>query len=209
MHLTSDTFHVVLLLALGVFAARLTLDNARLRRLAATDDLTGLHNLRSFESRLALMVRAAYDERTPLSMLVLDVDRLKSLNDRHGHLTGAEAVRSIGRIIASRLPADAVACRYGGDEFAIAIPECTPFRMRRIADDLRYAVHQSVPTLAGQAFAQGTLSISVGGATASLGRDVPRRRTGEDADTGEWLFRAADAALYHAKALGRNQVWVA
>ena len=205
-----DWFQIALFFAAGVIAGRMTVDADRLRRIASTDDLTGLHNLRSFESRLARMVRTAHEDRTPLSMLVVDVDRLKALNDQHGHLAGAEAVREVGHIIATRLPAEAVACRYGGDEFAIVIPQCTSFTVRRIADDLRHAVHAAAPTLAGRAFARGALSISVGAASVSFDCDpLSRTPAREDCDTAEWLFRAADSALYHAKSQGRNQVSVA
>lgn len=76
----------------------------------------------------------------PLVVLVLDADRLKSINDTHGHLAGAEAVRTIGRIIASQAPRDAVACRYGGDEFVIALPRCSEVGGRAFADGLRHAV---------------------------------------------------------------------
>jgi diguanylate cyclase (GGDEF)-like protein len=182
----------------------------RLHLLAMTDDLTGLHNLRSFEVQLATMVRASRETQTPLALLVLDVDRLKSLNDRYGHLTGAEAVRSVGHIIGRQIPPDAVACRYGGDEFAIAVPRCAPFVADQVADRLRSAVHGSAPALAGRRFPAGTLSISVGGACASFDRNAPSRAVlPGDAETGEALFRAADAALYRAKAGGRNQVCVA
>jgi diguanylate cyclase (GGDEF)-like protein len=175
-----------------------------------TDDLTGLHNLRSFEARLEAMVRTCGESRAPLALLVLDVDRLKDLNDRYGHLTGAEAVRTVGHVIAKRLPPEAVACRYGGDEFVVAVPQCPLAQVQRVADDLRRAVHECAPVLSGQAFAAGTLSISVGVAGASFARGTALRVVpSRDVEAGEWLFRAADAALYRAKASGRNQVCVA
>ena len=99
--------------------------------------------------------RLARDKQAPLGLLVLDLDRLKSLNDQHGHLTGAEAVRTVGRIIGERLPPGAVACRYGGDEFAIAIPACSPQQGRQVAEQLCEAVHESAPVLAGRSFAGG------------------------------------------------------
>ena len=137
------------------------------------------------------------------------MDRLKSLNDQHGHLTGAEAVRAVGRIIGQRLPPGAVACRYGGDEFAIAIPRCTSRQGHEVADDLCRAVHDSAPVLAGRPFAAGTLSISVGGTCALVDGSTPTRAISpRDIDVGEALFQAADAALYRAKASGRNRVWV-
>jgi diguanylate cyclase (GGDEF)-like protein len=206
-----DLVQIGLFLAVGMITAKLTSDADRLRRLAMTDDLTGLHNLRSFEARLAAMVRASRETDAPLALLVLDVDRLKTMNDQFGHLTGAEAVRTVGHIIGHRLQApDTAACRYGGDEFVIAIPRCTSFEVHRVANDLCQAVHDSAPVLAGRPFAIGTLSISVGVAIASFGRrGPPGGLAGGDAKTGESLFRAADAALYRAKARGRNQVCVA
>jgi len=83
-------------IAVGAISAKLAGVTRRLHQLAMTDDLTGLHNLRSLEARLRHMVRNARATETPLSLLVLDVDRLKSLNDVHGHLAGAEAVRTVG-----------------------------------------------------------------------------------------------------------------
>jgi diguanylate cyclase (GGDEF)-like protein len=206
----SDLVQVALFLAVGLMTARLTRDADRLRRLAMTDDLTGLHNLRSFEARLATMVRASRESRAPLALLVLDVDRLKSLNDQYGHLTGAEAVRTVGQIIGRRVSPDAAACRYGGDEFVIAVPKCTPAGVRRVADDLCRAVHECEPVLSGRRFGVGTLSISVGVAGTSFDRRTASPVVSpRDVEVGESLFREADAALYRAKARGRNQVCVA
>ena len=205
-----DLVQIALFLAVGMFTAKLTVDADRLHRLAMTDDLTGLHNLRSFEARLATMVRASRESQAPLALLVLDVDHLKSLNDQYGHLTGAEAVRTVGRIIGEGLPPGAVACRYGGDEFVMAVPRCTPFQVQRVAVDLCRAVHAIAPVLAGRGFPAGTLSISVGASSAPLDPAATSRDgSSRDVEAGEALFRAADAALYRAKAKGRNQVCVA
>jgi diguanylate cyclase (GGDEF)-like protein len=206
----SDLIQILLFLAVGITTARLTDDADRLRRLALTDDLTGLHNLRSFEARLLGMVRASRAGRTPLVLLVLDVDRLKMLNDRHGHLAGAEAVRTVGHIIGRQLTADAVGCRYGGDEFVVAVPESSAFDGYRLADDLCHAVNACAPMLAGQQFPEGTLSISVGVVSASFEHGASSTDPlARDVESGEAAFRAADAALYRAKSRGRNQVCVA
>lgn len=206
----SDLLQIVLFLVVGVIAARMSRDANRLRVLAATDDLTGLHNLRSFEAHLARMVRAAREQRTRVALLVLDVDHLKAFNDQYGHTTGAEAVRAVGHLVAGRLPPEAVACRYGGDEFVIAVPHGGLPAGQQLADDLRRAVRDCAPVLAGRTFAAGALSISAGVASAAFdpvgGSDDPARRDRED---GEALFGEADAALYRAKANGRNQVAVA
>jgi len=201
----SDAVVIALFVAAGITAAKLADDAEHLRALAMTDDLTGLHNLRSFEARLAPMVRDACASGAPFAMLVLDVDRLKSLNDRYGHLVGAEAVRMVGHTLAARLPPEAVACRYGGDEFVVAIPRCSSARANGIADDIRQAVHDTAPVLAGIPFPEASLSISIGIAARPGDLDADER----GGEAGEALFRAADAALYRAKACGRNHVSVA
>lgn len=205
----SDLVQVALFVAVGIVTAKLADDARRLHSLAATDDLTGLHNLRSFEARLSDMVRASRESGAPLAMLVLDVDRLKSINDAYGHLAGAEAVREVGHLLATHLPANAVACRYGGDEFAVVIPGSLEGHAYAVADALRRAVQEAAPTLAGRLFPIRTLSISVG--VACLTAVSTTRSDGEppnDARTGEELFGAADRALYAAKEGGRNGVTV-
>ena len=202
----SDLVQIALFAAVSLTAAKLANDRRRLHQLAITDDLTGLHNLRSFEMQLRTSMRHAMIHALPIALLVLDLDRLKSLNDTHGHLAGAEAVRTVGRLLAERLPKDTVACRYGGDEFVVALPGCDDVHAAAIADDLRRAVNGSAPVLAGVPFPAGTLSISVGMACRSFdGGPLPRGPAADDA-AGEALFRAADAALYAAKAAGRNRV---
>lgn len=201
-----DVLQIALFIAVGVITARLEGDARRLRVLATTDDLTGLHNLRSFEQRLASMVRASRETGTALSLCVLDVDRLKSLNDVHGHLAGAEAVRTIGHIMAAWAPPGGVACRYGGDEFVVALPRCAAPEARDLADSLRRQVNAAAPVLAGIPFPAATLSVSVGVACHAFG---DARVTGSDDELGEALFRTADHALYQAKARGRNHIWVA
>jgi diguanylate cyclase (GGDEF)-like protein len=205
----SDLVQIALFIAVGLVTAKLTDDARRLHVLAMTDDLTGLHNLRSFAARLKTMVRGSRERRSPLSVLVLDVDRLKSLNDTYGHSTGADAVRTVGHILAARLPAEAVACRYGGDEFVVAIPDRSQPEAESIAEDLCRTVEAAAPMLAGRPFAAATLSVSVGVACLFPAQHVTDAGAGSDAEVAQLLFRAADLALYSAKGNGRNQVSVA
>jgi diguanylate cyclase (GGDEF)-like protein len=200
-----DVLQIAVFVAVGLITAKLTGDARRLHRLAMTDDLTGLHNLRSFEQKLEAMVRTSRDGRTPLSLLVIDLDRLKTLNDVHGHLAGAEAVRTVGHLIGAWTPPDGVACRYGGDEFVVAIPNCTSTQAIALADRLRQQVNDTAPVLAGIEFPATTLSVSVGVAT----RPVDQTELDSANDSGEALFRLADAALYSAKQDGRNHVHLA
>ncbi len=201
----TDFVQIALFIAVGLVTAKLMSDRRQLRRLAMTDDLTGLHNLRSFEAAFETALRDACQDGEPLALLLLDVDRLKSLNDTYGHLTGAEAVRTVGDTLASHLPPDAIACRYGGDEFAAVLPGCTEADANQVAERLREAVQATEPVLAGRTFDAATLSISVG-----LAYLDPHASTPHDYDRlGLTLFRTADRALYRAKGEGRNRVQVA
>jgi diguanylate cyclase (GGDEF)-like protein len=203
----ADIVQIGLFLAVGIVTARLVGDADRMRVLATTDDLTGLHNLRSFEARLADMLGAARAAHAPLSLLVLDVDHLKSVNDKFGHLAGAEAVRTVGQTLTAHLPPDAVACRYGGDEFVVALPGRTAAQAEEIAGDLRQAVRAVAPVLAGHHLPAAALSISVGVACRSFAADAAARDAdATDKQEGEALFQSADNALYKAKADGRDRV---
>jgi diguanylate cyclase (GGDEF)-like protein len=155
------------------------------------------------------MVRACRTGGLPIAMLVLDLDRLKSLNDVHGHLAGGEAVQTLGHVLAARLPAEAVACRFGGDEFVVAIPDCTTVRAEGVADDIRRAVKALAPTLAGVSFPAGTLSVSVGVACLLFASgDAVQSSHPVDIVIREALFRGADRSLYAAKEQGRDRVSV-
>ena len=201
----SDIVQIILFVAIGLVTARLAADRRRLQRLSITDDLTGLLNLRGFEDRLGTAIRTSRENASPLSILVLDVDRLKSINDTHGHRAGADSVRIVGALIGSHLPAGGFACRFGGDEFVVALPGRDHSAATGTAEALRRAVHAAAPRLAGIRFPAGTLSISVG--LASQTRfDEPDTPEASDRQLGEALFRSADQSLYRAKAGGRNQV---
>lgn len=199
----SDYLQVSLFLIVGAITARLAGDRRAMNRLAETDDLTGLQNLRSFESKLLATVRRAQTRRMIVTMLVLDVDELKKINDGHGHLAGAEAVREVGHIIADTFVGSAAACRYGGDEFAILMSNTDARSSLAAAERLRKAVESHAPVLVGRRFPAGTLTISVGvaGCLPEGARDPEL--------VGEELFHAADHALYQAKRHGRNRVRLA
>jgi diguanylate cyclase (GGDEF)-like protein len=201
----SDIIQILLFVAAGLISAKLFRDARRLKVLATTDDLTGLHNLRSFEENFSKM----HNTNTPLSLLVLDLDHLKDLNDSCGHLCGAEAVRTVGHIIAAQIPADAVACRYGGDEFAVLLPTCSIATAEEVASSIRAAVHAVAPRLGGRLMPAGLLSVSVG--VAGRPARKPGASTEREAERfeAEALFRAADRALYSAKGGGRNRVSIA
>jgi diguanylate cyclase (GGDEF)-like protein len=128
------------------------------------------------------------------------VDRLKAINDVHGHLTGADAVRHVGRVIARSIPRRAIACRYGGDEFVIFIPRCDEDEAIVIAERICASIRDSEVILAGHQFARGALSVSVGVTTRRMTLAQGSRAFAED------MFRETDGAMYQAKAAGRDGV---
>jgi len=175
----------------------LALGNARLReslrRQSVLDALTGLFNRRYFDETMKRELARARRSGLPMALLVLDIDHFKQVNDRYGHAAGDVVLRNIAGQIRSWIREGDVACRYGGEEFVILMPECGAGVARERADMLRQAIAATVFSSDGSGPERVTASFGVA--------ELPRH--GEEADA---LFRAADTALYRAKHLGRNQV---
>lgn len=159
------------------------------RELSLTDELTGTYNRRYCALRLHQEIARATRYRHPLCVVLIDVDRFKEINDRHGHHAGDAVLKEICRVILSHSRVENALCRYGGDEFAILLPE-TPWTGALVyADRIRATVGRTV-------FPHGEpVTISVGVSAFP-----------DDAADADALFRAADASLYSAKARGRNRV---
>jgi diguanylate cyclase (GGDEF)-like protein/PAS domain S-box-containing protein len=169
----------------------------RLERMAATDALTGIANRRAFDERLVTEWRRAAREGTSLSLLLLDADRFKLFNDRHGHSEGDRCLRAIAATVeaVSRRPGDLPA-RYGGEEFALILPGTDEAGAASVAERLRARMEAAaLPHEANTPW--GVVTLSIGCATV--------RPAGAEPDTDN-LLRRADAALYQAKADGRNRV---
>jgi diguanylate cyclase (GGDEF)-like protein len=169
----------------------LALRNARLlgenERLATRDSLTGLANRRLFDESLQREVARAQRLDTPLSLLVLDVDHFKQVNDTYGHQTGDTVLREVADALVSNTKNYDVAARYGGDEFVVLLPGCSREDAVRVAERVRHGVANAV--------GEAPVTISAGVAT------VP-----DNASDAERLMAAADAALYDAKRTGRDRV---
>lgn len=170
---------------------RRTAAEADLALLSMTDSLTGLPNRRHFDEFLAREWRRASRTGATLSMLLIDADRFKDLNDRFGHVRGDEVLRQLSATIAGaiRRPGD-LAARYGGEEFAVVMPDTDAAGARRVAEAIRYRVSKL-------GVGDGsTLTVSIGVATAKPSPDTPVAS----------LIAEADAALYGAKSAGRDRV---
>jgi len=164
--------------------------NAKLKETSFKDEVTGLYNRRFFSLRLEEEISRFRRFNHPVSVVVLDVDGFKSVNDEFGHAVGDETLRDIAQILMKHSRGINVVSRYGGDEFAILLVETSKAGARLYADRIRQVI-------GGFPFSHGKCI------TASLGvASVPD----DDAATAEDLFRAADEALYAAKRAGKNQV---
>ncbi len=174
--------------------------NALLERMATTDELTGVPNrrffLESLERELRKLTRVAAGQ--PLSVLVIDLDRFKSINDRYGHAAGDAVLRGVAQRLARGVRATDLAARYGGEEFAILLPGTDRAGARYLAEKLRAEIEGAEFLYDGRPL---PVTISVGVATIE---EVPRY----EPTLGDDLLRRADQAMYRAKTGGRNRVEV-
>lgn len=169
-------------------------DNRRLEELATTDALTRLLNRRALLDRLSVEVDRARRFRSQLSLLMVDVDHFKAINDEHGHLVGDDILRQTGTLLGGAVRTIDVAARYGGEEFVVILPETAQDGAAVFAERLREQVAEQSFEAAGER--NFHLTCSIGVATFPS----PRVASTED------LFARADEALYRAKSGGRNQV---
>jgi two-component system, cell cycle response regulator len=175
--------------ALAELAAR----NELLAKLALTDPLTGLPNRRAFEESLSREVALAIRHVRPLSLLLLDLDHFKRVNDTFGHPAGDEVLASLGLLLGRQGRRGDVVARIGGEEFAVVLPETGKEQAAATAERIRIAVSSS--PLGARAKVPVTVSIGVASLPQPCG----------DLET---LVSTADAALYAAKSAGRDRVGV-
>jgi two-component system, cell cycle response regulator len=176
------------------YAERLR-DNVQLSiEMAITDALTGLSNRRYMESHLGTLIEQAAARGKPLATLIIDIDYFKAINDTHGHDAGDDVLRDFAMRIKKSIRGIDLACRYGGEEFVIVMPETDMAVAAMVAERLRRRI-AAEPF----AIAQGTRHIPV---TISIGIAGLRDKD----DTAAALLKRADQALYRAKRDGRNRV---
>jgi two-component system, cell cycle response regulator len=169
-------------------------DNRRLEALATTDPLTRLLNRRALLERLSIEVDRAHRYGSSLSLLLLDIDHFKAINDTAGHLVGDGVLRQLGELLAYSVRTADVVARYGGEEFVVILPETSSEGGVIFAERLRDTVERHAFDVSNDEPLHLTASIGV--ATFPS----PRVESTED------LFARADEALYRAKSGGRNQV---
>jgi diguanylate cyclase (GGDEF)-like protein len=190
------TFNAIDLGMLELLSAPIAdaLDRAQLQRLSITDPLTGLLNRRYLEERLVEELNRSQRYNHAMSFLMIDIDDFKFYNDRNGHLAGDEALRLTARCLKDALRAADVACRFGGEEFCVLLPQTSLAEAGVIAERMRQRVTQMENPL-GKLQPLGTVSVSIGISTYAV-----------NVDTAEKIIEAADRALYKAKVNGKNRI---
>jgi len=167
-----------------------------LRHQSIRDSLTGLYNRRYFQEALEREIRRVKRKGSTLGVMMLDLDRFKLFNDHCGHEAGDVLLRAFADLLRQRVRGEDVACRYGGEEFALILPEAILEVVCSRAEEVRQAVKELRPV-----YQESVLE----GITVSVGVAVYP----EHGPTGDDVVRSADTALYHSKACGRDRVSVA
>lgn len=168
-----------------------------IQQLSEVDGLTGLYNHRVFHERLGHEVYRRERTGKPLSLIMLDIDHFKQINDTYGHQAGDAVLRELAEIIKGQSRCNSIdtCCRYGGEEFSIIMPELELHKAMKVAERLRKVV-EAHQFLIGDGAPDVKITISLGVAAIS----------GDDDTCAEALVKKADEALYHSKRSGRNRV---
>ncbi len=167
-----------------------------LRNQAIRDPLTGLFNRRYMEESLEREIRRAIRHRSSVGIIMLDIDHFKQFNDTYGHTAGDILLQTLGRVLQSSIRAEDIACRYGGEEFVLVLPDAGLEDTFRRAEQVRLRVREMTIEHHGQLVAPITVSAGVAAAP-------------DHGETVDALISAADFALYRAKAEGRDCVVMA
>ena len=181
------------------FALENAVNRARLLRSGITDVLTGWHNRRYLQTRLREELARSRRDGSPLTLLLIDIDHFKRVNDNHGHLAGDHVLTEVAQRIESRIRASDVAARYGGEEFVLLLPDTDAPAGRSLAERLRAAVAERPVALADGSELELTIS-------AGLATVTPTRADDDLKTLAESLLARADVALYEAKSAGRDRV---
>ena len=176
-------------------------NRARLLRAGITDFLTGWHNRRYLQQRLKEELSRAQRRGGSIACLMIDIDKFKNINDGYGHLAGDTALKEIAHRVEGQIRSMDTAARFGGDELAILLPETNQEEAKRLAERIREVIAHEPFALTSQITRD--LTISVGVAALAPGRNETDLKALADR-----LIAEADAALYRAKAMGRNRVQV-
>ncbi len=167
--------------------------NRKLKEMAVRDGMTGLFNKKSFLESIAIMVKRCVRYDRPMSVLMIDIDRFKRVNDQYGHQVGDEVLKEVASVVQQVVRETDFASRYGGEEFAVLLDEAGPNEAKVIAERMRATIDRTQFTAGKDRL---HVTVSVGATTLE---------PGDKTMTSEALIKCADRALYQAKRQGRNR----
>lgn len=177
------------LIGLTILFAIMNDITADLKKESATDVLTGVYNRRGFDEKASAVIESG--KRHPVSLVVCDIDRFKSINDKHGHPAGDRVIEKLSALLTAHVRKDDIVARIGGEEFAVLLTDCTPSSAKSFSERVRVLFEipgiDAIPGLSKT--------------TASFG--IASHRPGESL---QQLMNRADRLLYEAKKAGRNRV---
>ena len=175
---------------LAIIVFTLNIYQRQLENLAAKDPLTGLNNRRTFDSRFRTLSALHYRNKEPLSAVIFDIDNFKIVNDTYGHLIGDQVLTALASIALENLRESDIIARWGGEEFALLLPNTSKEEAFIVCEKLRKAICESEKL---KKLTHSMLTISLG--ISELAKE----------DTITTLFHRADQALYRAKETGKNK----
>ena len=161
--------------------------------LAVTDDLTGLYNRRYFDRHLNVLLGKAQEQDRAMAVMILDIDHFKAVNDTHGHDVGDVVLKEFSARVKRNIRGVDLACRFGGEEFVVLMPDADMSNAELVAERVRQAIAEKPFEISGARPLTVTVSVGVSFSES-------------EADTPESLIKRADVALYRAKREGRNRV---
>lgn len=179
-----------------------SINHERLHRLSMYDVLTQVKNRRAFQQAIEQEVSRASRTGDPLSLLFVDLDHFKSVNDSYGHQAGDQLLKQVAQFMQSFLRKTDHVCRYGGEEFALVLPNCGQQRALEVAERMRQQIADTPLTTSDGEEIRVTLSI---GASCWLPMDSDDTAEEDEGRIAEQLLQAADQGVYLAKSGGRNQ----
>jgi len=182
---------------MGIVLDDLAQENESLIKKSERDALTGVFNRAYFDRRYTQEFKRSRRDGTPLSIIFVDIDHFKQVNDNYGHLVGDECIKYVATVLSQEIKREAdAACRYGGEEFALIIPNTSEDNAFALAESLRCKVVENTQTFLGE---EVSLSVSCGLVTRTVDNEVSELQ----------LLDMVDKALYQSKQNGRNRVTIA
>ncbi|TGL64054.1 GGDEF domain-containing protein [Leptospira sarikeiensis] len=177
---------------------RLKAKNLHIRMISNLDDLTDLYNRRYLIEQFDIFKKRARRHKFQMALVILDLDHLKEINDKYGHMTGDEALQTLSAVMKSRVRSTDICARIGGDEFCVLLDSVDPKSLKTLCESLRKGVESHPLSVRNSEGKPVNITVSIGAAILSYDEDF----------TFDDLYQSIDSGLYKSKAAGRNRVTI-